>query len=535
MAPPVGIVCRSRYLAIVSRSKIVQDLSQAEMFHSSRRLSVDFAMALIKQLREVSYEDTGLNSHHADCKLVRGTGTFPRASRTLASEWYPMDVEDAYALQRRGYVDSTFGDIPHNSYRDRETNKPHSMGMSINTSITNTSVEGQVTISPSGSVMVHPKSPDRRAAYGKHMSRLYSSQESLDDDPRYPRPEDHYSGYRKWMPEGNSRPPLLPSEAGSITDLSDYIPMPPSNQSSSSPRKDKEKQQSSPQRPASPSKAAANGSPSKSPAASPYRSIGQSPIKSWSDLELHLTGQHQPPSTSSAKPTSSRPQGDREVSSSSRPIQSSQIDQSDRDSEHEGPGLDETIQSNGFSVDTHTSNSELAEYLRWLEGQQQMSKPASTTSKPSPSTSATAAAANPELTSYSRTPSPSKIPRLSQSPEKPWKKYAPASSLSPDHPAEYSNNSTSAMRTPQRSTSRPPSGIPRSKSKLSTPITADPHPYLLPGEDPTLESKFSAHDLEYTPTHPREAAMKPEMVDIDQTFAAVANPLKHLMVTPSKL
>ena len=46
-------------------------------------------------------------------------GTFPRASRGLLAEWYPMDVEDGLALRRRGYFDDTIGDISKLSYRDR--------------------------------------------------------------------------------------------------------------------------------------------------------------------------------------------------------------------------------------------------------------------------------------------------------------------------------------------------------------------------------------------------------------------------------
>ena len=51
-------------------------------------------------------------------------------------------------------------------------------------------------------------------------------------------------------------------------------------------------------------------------------------------------------------------------------------------------------------------------------------------------------------------------------------------------------------------------------------------------EEVVMESKFTDHDLEYLPSHPRDAAMRSELVDIDQTFAD-KNPLKRIMVNRS--
>lgn len=48
-----------------------------------------------------------------------------------------------------------------------------------------------------------------------------------------------------------------------------------------------------------------------------------------------------------------------------------------------------------------------------------------------------------------------------------------------------------------------------------------------------LEAKFTIHDLTHTPSHPREQAMKNEMIDLDTVDSWKNNyPLKKIMSTP---
>lgn len=108
-------------------------------------------------------------------------GTFPRASRGLVAEWYPMDVEEGNALRRRGYFDDTVGDVSRQSYRDRFAafEKEYNQ-LSGNTNPTDKSsvldqsyskLNGDAMLAPNGSIILPPQREGRKPSRGQHMSR----------------------------------------------------------------------------------------------------------------------------------------------------------------------------------------------------------------------------------------------------------------------------------------------------------------------------------------------------------------------------
>jgi hypothetical protein len=113
-------------------------------------------------------------------------GTFPRATKGLMAEWYPMDYTEVEAIRRQGYFHEVIGDTQKYSYRDLRsmegrTAHPHD----------------DVSVDKRGSTKLSPRKGDRRGRNVMHQSRQYKTFEGRRDTE----PVDEYSDWRKWNPQ----------------------------------------------------------------------------------------------------------------------------------------------------------------------------------------------------------------------------------------------------------------------------------------------------------------------------------------------